>query len=39
MLQEALAKTGGPLTKKEREWVIGILAEPKRRAVRNGKAV
>ena len=38
MLQEALAQTGGPLTKKERDWADAILAEPKGRGVRNGKA-
>lgn len=39
MLQDALQQTGGPLTKKEREWADSILAprEEKRRH-RRGKA-
>jgi Arc/MetJ-type ribon-helix-helix transcriptional regulator len=39
MLQQGLAQTGGPLTKKERAWADGILSPRKqKRAARRGKA-
>jgi Arc/MetJ-type ribon-helix-helix transcriptional regulator len=39
VLQQGLAQTGGPLTKKERAWADGILSPRKqKRAARRGKA-
>ena len=39
MLEEAIEQTGGPLTKKERDWADALLAAPKqKRSLRNGKA-
>jgi len=38
MLAEALERTGGPLTSKERAWVDGILSRTVRRGRRKGKA-
>ena len=39
MLEDALQQTGGPLTKKERDWADTLLStERKKRGVRNGKA-
>lgn len=39
MLQEALQQTGGPLTKKEREWADTILSAPvRKRSSGRGKA-
>ena len=39
MLEDALQQTGGPLTKKERDWADTLLSpERKKRGVRKGKA-
>lgn len=38
MLAEALEQTGGPLTKKERAWVDGILARTAKRGARRRRA-
>lgn len=39
MLNDALQQTGGPLTKKERDWADAILSsERRRKGVRKGKA-
>ena len=39
MLNDALQQTGGPLTKKERDWADAILSpERQRKGVRKGKA-
>jgi len=39
LLDEALQKTGGPLTRKEREWADAILSpEGQKRGLRIGKA-
>ena len=39
LLDEALLKTGGPLTHKEREWADAILSpEGQKRGLRKGKA-
>ena len=39
MLEDALQQTGGPLTKKERDWADTLLsAERPKRGVRKGKA-
>lgn len=38
MLDDALQQTGGPLTKKERDWADGILSATQRPGRRNGKA-
>jgi Arc/MetJ-type ribon-helix-helix transcriptional regulator len=39
MLDDALQQTGGPLTKKEREWADTLLSpEKQKRGARKGKA-
>ena len=39
MLEDALQQTGGPLTKKERDWADGLLSPAgQKRGVRRGKA-
>lgn len=38
MLNDALQQTGGPLTKKEREWADAILTPPRRSGRRSGRA-
>lgn len=38
MLNTALNETGGPLTKKEREWADGILSPRQRESARKGEA-
>ena len=39
MLEDALRQTGGPLTKKERDWADTLLSpERQKRGVRKGKA-
>ena len=39
MLEDALQQTGGPLTKKERDWADTLLSpERRKRGVRKGKA-
>ena len=38
MLNDALKQTGGPLTKKERDWADAILAASRRPGRRDGKA-
>ena len=39
MLEDALQQTGGPLTKKERDWADKVLTTGRRKSgVRNGKA-
>jgi len=39
MLEDALRRTGGPMTKKEREWADGILfGRERKRGARRGRA-
>lgn len=38
MLDGALRKTGGPLTKKEREWADSILSPPAKKRTRRKRA-
>lgn len=40
MLGEALQQTGGPLTKKEREWADGVLSpRPPKRQIRSKRQI
>ena len=38
MLDDALQQTGGPLTKKERDWADTVLSPEKQKRVHKGKA-